>query len=251
MKNYRADGLPFWNEIKLSPIVSEGENVRYLIGFNREVSSPHITPVTDGLRDSMMREVQHRVKNHISMIIKLIRTQLLGPTDTTFEEFRKLARRIDALQLLYEQVDIKRQRYENVDLGAYVSKVVAAVTHINFSKGVRVNLNADAVEVPVDLAVQIGLVLSEILTNSIEHAFDQGDGGVVDIALRAATSDPVGEIITLSIEDDGRGFPEGSSWPDTGSSGGRIVKELLGFANAALDVTSGSGGAAITIEFPL
>ena len=244
--NYRADGRRFWNELNISPIYAADGRLAYFIGIQREVPGPEGKSAQSVSQDLMLQEIQHRVKNHLSMVVSLIRSQARSAEDEGEEGYVKLARRVEALQLLYEQLHATSSAYETVDIGAYAGQIVAAVTHLNATKGIRVNIDAVSAEVSIDLAVQIGLILSEVLTNSLQHAFSGRDRGIVEVAVQRTGDNQ----LTLIVRDDGVGLPTGVDWPRSGGSGGRIVSGMIDFAAASVSVDTSNEGTQIAIGFP-
>ncbi|MEO1028615.1 MAG: PAS domain-containing protein [Pseudomonadota bacterium] len=249
LKNYRADGTPFWNELRLSPIFDDSGVLTYVLGIQRIVPSPDGKTPEVVAQDLMLQEIQHRVKNHLAMIVSLIRSQANQPASATSEGFLNLARRVEALQLLYEQLHTETTTHETLDIGAYISQIVAGVMQMNPSRTVRVNHISDSAEVSVDLAVQVGLILSELLTNSLQHAFEGRNKGSVDVSVTKQTTD-LGTLLRLVVSDNGVGFDMGDDWPSSGGSGSRIVKGMTDFSNAVVSAKSGADGTRVQVDFP-
>lgn len=249
LKNYRANGTPFWNELRLSPIFDDDGELAFFLGIQRVVPSPQGKTPGTVAQDLMLQEIQHRVKNHLAMIVSLIRSQANLPDANSSEGFINLARRVEALQLLYEQLHTETTTYETLDIGAYIGQVVAGVMQMNPSRTVRVNIDADSAEVSVDLAVQIGLLLSELLTNSLQHAFDGRPKGLVKVSIKKVTGEDQ-PMLRLIVEDDGVGFDMAEDWPASGGSGSRIVDGITKFSNAKIRASSGADGTHVEIDFP-
>lgn len=249
LKNYRADGTPFWNELRLSPIFDDSGVLTYFLGIQRVVPSPDGKTPDVVAQDLMLQEIQHRVKNHLAMIVSLIRSQANQPESATSEGFLNLARRVEALQLLYEQLHTETTTHETLDIGAYIGQIVAGVMQMNPSRTVRVNNITDSAEVSVDLAVQVGLILSELLTNSLQHAFEGRPKGLVNVSVTKEAT-PLGPMLRLVVADDGIGFAMGPDWPSSGGSGSRIVKGMTDFSNAVIRSSSGPDGTRVEIDFP-
>ena len=121
------------------------------------------------------------MKNHLAMIVSMIRMQARNPG--AGEDFVVLARRVEALQLLYQELSetgVSSTFRDEVPLGAYVSRIAAAVGHLDGGQGVRVNVIAEEVMVDANTAGRVGLLVSEILTNAFRHAFVGRDSGLVE-----------------------------------------------------------------------
>ncbi len=214
--NYRADGTKFVNRLMITPLYDESDRLQCFLGVQRDMSEGD--DAAPGTRtggeaapvDAALGEIQHRVKNHLSMIVGMIRMQ--ARVKTSQESFTALARRIESLQLLYQEMTeagVGSTRSERVPLGTYISRVAATIGHLDGRRSVRINVDCDAVEVKVDRAARIGLLFSELLTNALKHAFDGREEGLVEARLKMLSSG----VIRLTVTDDGIGLPQDSSWP--------------------------------------
>ncbi len=196
-------------------------------------------------KDTQLRELQHRVKNNLQMITALIRVEARGVVDaSTGEGFDRLAGRVEALGLLYRSLG-DTGTGEAVDLGVYLSEIASAVMRAHAHEGIRLDLKVDSWPVSIDVAMPAGLVVNELLTNALKHAFTERDVGT--ITLHSTTN---GEGCRVVIADDGVGLPQGVSWPKKGKLSDLIVRSLLQNARAELDVKSAPGqGMRVTICF--
>lgn len=275
--NYKADGTPFLNELTVAPVTDDGGEITALFGVLREVteedtdkeSAPdcrHTTP-----SQVMLKEMQHRVKNHLAMVVSLIRVQSRRPV--TQESFVALSHRIEALALLYHELlrPSSNQNDKNtIAGGAYLSRIANVLAGINGRPSIRLNLYCEELDIPLDPAARMGLLLTELLTNTFEHAFCGRERGCVTVKLVSLGKD----TIRLVVEDDGIGLPKGSEWPYNARSvtsyrkeaettegeldttghnnhsglGGSIVANLTRMLNADLDIESDENGTKVTVE---
>jgi len=251
LKNYRADGTAFINRLMISPLTNDDGEVEFFMGVQLAIDADG---TIDGERlrreatERVLSELQHRVKNHLSLIVGMIRLQARGSQAAT-DDFSTLSRRIEALQLLYEEMGDTRATNANdasVAVGAYVSRIANAIAYIDGRSGIRVNIDADAVSVPFETATRIGLVVSEILTNALQHAFKGRDAGIVELRLKMLSQG----VMRITITDDGDGMPEGSEWPENGNLGSRIVRDLLSELDATLSVQTENQGTTIAFDVP-
>ena len=187
-------------------------------------------------KDVQLRELQHRVKNNLQMITALIRLEAKNqPGDGTAARFSKLAGRVEALALLYRALSDEGSP-DSVDLGVYVSQIASSVMAAQAVEGIHLNLQVDTWPVSLDVAMPTGLVINELLTNALKHAFVGRDGGTVTVK---SLVDETGCRITVS--DDGVGLAPGTSWPSPGKLSALIVQSLRQNAGAALDIVSAPG----------
>ena len=246
--NYRADGSPFWNRLHITPLLDHDGALRYFMGVQRVLGNQREARIVGG-DDLPMREITHRVKNHLSMIVSMIRLQSRAPSLDPQRDYMNLARRVESLQLLYQEMTdggVGTVRSERIALGAYVTRVVSAIGYLGGGGGVRTNVDVEFVESTLQTAAQIGLVLSEILTNAYQHAFHGREHGLVDVRLKRLPG-----TLRLQVSDDGNGIPEGVSWPESGSLGGRIVRSLVSGLDGKLNVGRNATGTLITLDIPM
>jgi PAS domain S-box-containing protein len=195
--------------------------------------------------DVLLRELQHRVKNNLQMITALIRLEARNvPDDASGERFDRLAGRIHALAVLYDAL-ARENAADNIDLGAYLGQIATAVMQAHAVEGIRLDMKLDTWPVSVNVAMPAGLVVNELLTNSLKHAFAGREGGA--IKLHSLIDDYGCHIV---IADDGVGLPNGAIWPKPGKLGAIIVQSLRQNASAKVAVTSSpEKGMSVTISF--
>ena len=245
LTNYRADGTEFRNRLFIAPLHNEGGKLAYFLGVQIAEDDAQGESV-----QAMLSEMQHRVKNHLAMIIGLIRLQARGKDWQAKRDFDTLARRIEALQLLYEEMSGRdgtgKHNGSDIALGAYVTRVANAISHLDGRSGVRINIDADAMSVPLDTATQVGLLVSEVLTNALQHAFEGRDEGLVEVRLKELSAG----VVRLTISDDGIGLSKDKKWPSNDSLGGRIANQIIQGLEAKLSVERGLSGTVIAVDIP-
>jgi len=196
-------------------------------------------------KDLLLRELQHRVKNNLQMITALIRLEARNlPDDASGSRFDRLAGRVEALALLYRSLsdDIDA---ETIDLGVYLSEIASAVMRAHAPEGIRLDLKVDTWPVSVNVAMPTGLVVNELLTNALKHAFVGREGGTITLH---SLVDAQG--CRVVVADDGIGLAGDEAWPKPGKLGAMIAQSLRQNAKARLDVRSTPGeGVRVTIFF--
>lgn len=195
-------------------------------------------------KDTLLRELQHRVKNNLQMVTALIRLEGRAlPNQAVATSFDRLAGRIEALALLYRSLEATGE--ESVDLGTYLSEVASAVMRAHAVEGIRLDLKVDSWPVMLDVAMPAGLVVNELLTNSLKHAFKGRDGGTITLHCIVGASG-----CEVTVADDGVGLSEGQHWPTTGKMSALIVKSLQENAKARIESSSAPGkGMRVVIHF--
>lgn len=208
---------------------------------------PELTELQKRFRDkdTLLRELQHRVKNNLQMITALIRLETRNlPDAATGARFDRLAGRVNSLALLYNAMS-EEGHGESVDLGVYLSQIASAVMQAHAVEGIRLDLKVDTWPVSINVAMPTGLVVNELLTNALKHAFAGREGGT--IKLHSLVDEEGCRVI---IADDGIGLADGVEWPRVGKLGALIVKSLRQNADARLEVRSAPGeGVEVMIFF--
>ena len=267
--NYKADGTAFMNRLLVSPIRDEGGELIAFLGVQREIGtkdrgrdassrSAAVRPI----EDAMLAEVQHRVKNHLAMLVGMIRMQ--ASKEVSRRSFEALSHRVRSLALLYDELSgsgFAASRDDTVPAGAYLSRIAASLTAIDGRGSIRVNVECEEIDLPVDLAARLGLMVTEFVTNALEHAFEDRERGLVRIRFQRLTRGGV----RVTVEDDGRGLPEGTDWPArldgpnvsddrkafSSGMGSQIVASLAYSMQARLEVRSGSTGTIVILDVPV
>ncbi len=184
-------------------------------------------------KDALLLELQHRVKNNLQMITALIRMEArnLGESEVG-ARFDNLAGRINSLAILYDLLSGKDVG-DAVDLGVYLSQVASSVMQAHAQEGVRLELKVDTWPVSINVAMPAGLVVNELMTNALKHAFADRDGGTITLS---SLVDDAGCHVVIS--DNGVGLPDGTTWPKPGKLSAVIVQSLRQNAKAEIQVHS-------------
>ena len=214
------------------------------VSAHGEIEDERLADQRVDAKDTLLRELQHRVKNNLQMITALIRMETRNATVSDQKRFERLAGRVDALAILYQTLSADEQKVE-VDLGVYLSQIASAVMASHAVEGIRLDMKVDAYPVSIDVAMPTGLVVNELLTNAIKHAFP-GDGGGT-ITLHSIVN---GDGCQIVVADDGVGLTDGETWPKPGKLGALIARSLNENAKAQFDVRSNAReGTKVTITF--
>jgi PAS domain S-box-containing protein len=196
-------------------------------------------------KDILLQELQHRVKNNLQLITALIRLDSRRQREGDSINLDRLAGRVEALQLLYRDLSADGLG-QAVDLGHYLSEIASAVMHTYAVDGIRLDLKVDHAPVSINVAMPVGLIVNELLTNAFKYAFNGRKSGTL-IVRCLHEGDSKYRVV---VGDDGIGLPEGTTWPIQGKLGALIVQSLRENAKADLKVeTAPEKGTRVTIDF--
>jgi PAS domain S-box-containing protein len=199
-------------------------------------------------KEILLREIHHRVKNNMQLIISLLSLQARNIKDENMKLLYKDAEyRIRVMSLIHEKLYLS-ENLARVDFPEYIRSIfnqIRSIYNIN-SNEISLELNADHVELGVDLAVPSGLIVNEILTNSFKHAFPSNftDPGKITVSLRESQYN----IIELIISDNGIGAHHKMDLNKQDSLGMLLISILTKQINGTVTVDN-HAGTSFTIIF--
>jgi two-component sensor histidine kinase len=179
--------------------------------------------------------LQHRVKNNLQLVIALIRLESRQVREGGDVDLEKLARRVEALSLLYHALSTESADKE-IDLGHYLSEIASALMRSHGTEGIRLEIKVENCPISVNVAMPAGLVVNEIITNSFKHAFPGREGSIAVRCLRS------GDHYEVIIEDNGVGMAPGAKWPMPGKISDLMVRSLQENSGTELRVEPRPGG---------
>jgi two-component sensor histidine kinase len=217
-------------------------------------------------KEVLLKEIHHRVKNNLQVISSLLSLQSKGVEDqSALELFRESRDRIRSMALIHEKL-YRSQDLARIDFSEYIRSLAAYLvrSYRGSSGPVALKVNADDVLLGIDTAVPCGLIINELISNSLKHAFPpNGDKPAAVDALVDAPTVKEGEIrvelcsdqdhqqqLTLIVGDNGVGFPEGLDFRETESLGMQLVNTLVGQLDGTVELYC-NGGTQFKITFPM
>lgn len=196
-------------------------------------------------KDLLLKELQHRVKNNLQLITSLIRLDARSQRNGGSVNLDTLANRIEALHLLYQDLAADGLG-KVVDLGHYVSQIASAMMRTYGVEGIRLDLKVDHAPSSINVAMPIGLLVNELLTNAFKYAFNGCDGGIITVRCLREDADHY----RIVVADDGIGLPDGTTWPVPGKLGALILQSLRENVATEFNVESARGkGTRVAISF--
>jgi len=186
-------------------------------------------------KETLLREVHHRIKNNLASIGGVLRLQLDSvPEDASRNAIQDAAGRVESMRVVYDKL-LASGEYREVSVREYLEGLLTAILAL-FPEPGRIRLERDIQD--LDLGVKtvfpLGTIVNELITNSMKHAFDGRDSGLLAVRLRRE-----GMEIVLEIRDDGKGLPPGF---DPGSSSGfglQLVRMLAEQLNGSFAMRGG------------
>lgn len=196
-------------------------------------------------KEMLLKEIHHRVKNNLAVISSLLSLQSNYIKDKDdLELFRESQTRAKSMALIHERLyqseDLKR-----IDFSDYIKTLSSDLfmTYAGDPDRIKLNMDLEHVLVDINSAIPLGLILNELISNSMKYAFPNGENGDINIKLESKE----GEFI-LIVGDTGVGLPEGLDFKNTGSLGLQLVTSLTDQIDGNIELDQ-SKGTQFTIKF--
>ncbi len=198
-------------------------------------------------KDLLLKEIHHRVKNNLQVISSLLSLQADAIDDERVAGYLQDSQnRIRSMALVHEKL-YGTEHFSTIEMRSYIEQMIA---HLRRSivphDQIRVSVQAQDIYLGVDAAIPCGLLLNELVSNALKHAFAGRREGTVRIELYRIEN---GERLQLSVQDDGIGLPAGIEPGRTESLGLRLVEALSQQLLGMIRVHR-TGGTKIAVSFP-
>ena len=198
-------------------------------------------------KEVLLREIHHRVKNNLQVVSSLLSLQAQQVTDAAVRDmFRESQRRIRSMALVHEKL-YQSSDFSRINFSDYLQNLVV---HLSYSyqidrSQIDVQVSADQIPLNINTAIPCGLIINELVSNSLKHAFPGGRRGSIIIELKQG---PDSQLF-LRVRDDGIGLPEGFNYRNAKSLGMQIVTTLVHQINGKMEVPRSGKGAEFRISF--
>lgn len=191
-------------------------------------------------KELLIREIHHRVKNNLQVISSLLQIQSIKFKSVEFDSLMNQSQRqIKAMSLVHEMLYNKDQ-LSMIPMNEYLQGLSTGLIGTFENKNVKVELEAGSIELSIDYANPIGLIVTELITNSMKHAFDE-DGGIIYISISQKS-----DTYFLNYSDSGTFVPKSKETKET--FGNKLIRLLSEEINAQLHVSK-EEGISYTITF--
>jgi two-component sensor histidine kinase len=198
-------------------------------------------------KDSLLKEIHHRVKNNLQMVSSLLSLQTKNTrSKAAIEALEEGKTRVKAMALIHQKL------YQNDDLSViemqgYIESLINSIQSVYRKGGHNINITIDAegVELDIDRAIPIGLILNELVSNSFKYAFPEGgQDGKIYIHIQKN-----GEGGFFEYTDNGVGLPEDTEDRESTSMGIRLIKRLVNQLQSTLNIDKTADGVRFWFNF--
>lgn len=200
-------------------------------------------------KEILLKEVHHRVKNNLQVISSILNLQSSTTTDTnSIELLAESRRRIRAMALIHEKLYTTRN-FSGIDFGAYLVQLANDLVNsysMDSEHKPTLEISCDTLELKLDQAIPLGLILNELITNSIKHG--RSTNGLSCIIIKLAKGDTQ---ISLSLQDNGSGFNLNQPIESHQTLGIQLIQTLTEQLDGQVSFSNHeNGGAWIHLKFP-
>jgi len=264
--NYRKDGSQFWNALYVSPVRGEDGDTQFYFASQMDVTEridaqlalaeqnaeieAQVKLRTADLQAALeaqtllMHELDHRVKNNLTMVGSLLRLQVRGiPNPALRTTLETMLERVDALATVH------RRLYQNRDLhrfdaGAFAQDLASDILGGTGRDDIVLDAEVELLEIPPASATALGLILNELIVNAVKHAYPTDSGGT--LTLRVTRH---GDRGIIELRDDGAGFDMDDGATDT--VGRSLVGRLSRQMRADTVWRNANPGTRVCMTFPV
>jgi two-component sensor histidine kinase len=240
-------------EIYAYPIIDEEGEVMAVVEHGRDVSeriqmmetikeSENQLKASLKEKEILLKEIHHRVKNNMAIVSSLLQLQSQYVDDEELKRiFSESRNRIGAMALVHEKL-YQSKDFIEIDLKEYIQILVDNLfSSYNINKeSVGLVTDIDNIHLDIDRLIPCGLILNELITNSLKHAFKDGEEGEIRIAFKAADNK-----VGFSVMDNGRGLPENVDFSNPQTLGLKLISSLTRQLRGEI---SHNGGEGLSVE---
>jgi PAS domain S-box-containing protein len=246
---YRKDGSKLWVLLSNRPFFNEKHEILYADGIIQDITERKMAE--EQLRGSLkeketlLKEIHHRVKNNLQVVSSMLHLQSARATDKEIlMAFKESQSRVDTMALIHEKL------YQSKDLtvipmSGYIGDLITNL-YISFGisdEKIKAVIKVADVNLNVSTAIPCGLIINELVTNCLKHAFPGDRKGEIVLSLQ-----PLEGKYELIVSDNGIGFPENTDFRNTESLGLKLVISLISQLDGVIELDR-TGGATFTIRF--
>ncbi len=223
----RKDGTKLDVSMTISPLRDANQDAIGMSGIMRDITERRRAEeqVKTSLKEKelLLREIHHRVKNNMQIISSLLKLQSAYIKDKKYSDiFKESQNRIISMSLIHEKL-YQSKDFAKIDTKGYIKELVNGLVQSYEVPGrIKININVDIVSLGINTAVPCGLLINELVSNSVKYAFPDGRTGEIKISLHPIEDNK----IELIVSDNGIGIPENIDFRKTNSWGLRLITIL-------------------------
>lgn len=194
-------------------------------------------------REILLKEVHHRVKNNLQIILSLLSLDSRFDKDNPLELIESTKSRIKTMALIHEKI-YKSSTLSSINIKDYITDEVSSLLSLYNASNITPHVDVEEIMLNMDTTIPLGLMINEVIINSIKYAFPDEIEGNIYINLKTD-----GDCINLTLSDDGVGFPEGLDIYNSPSLGLTIINSLTQQIEGTFTDLKPDKGVSLEIKF--
>jgi PAS domain S-box-containing protein len=245
----KSNGEKIIRQMILYPIIDNNKNIIEVtgMGFDITENKKNEEKIVQSLKekDVLLKEVHHRVKNNMQVISSILNLQSSYVTDNyALNLLKECQNRIKSMAFIHESL-YQTKNFESVNFSEYITTLSKNLLHtyIVNNKKIKLILTLDDLLLNLDLSIPCGLIVNEIISNSLKYAFPHNLDGIIFVTLKVES-----EKVKIEIGDNGIGIPDSIDIKNTQTLGLQLVDTLIEQINGTLTL-SRNKGTIFSIEF--
>jgi PAS domain S-box-containing protein len=256
LNRYIKTGKPNipWSSVELFGLHKNGNDIPLEISFSKYhkndslIFTGIIRDVTDrknaqiqmenslNEKEVLLREVHHRVKNNLQIVSSLLSLQSEHLSENNFREFFiKSQNRVKSIAIVHEML-YKSENISKINFKNYIDKLSGYITESYYAENIKINVLAENIYFDTDVTINLGLIVNEIIANSVKHAFNGIKEGKIIIELNKNNS-----IYSLSVRDNGKGLPDSFDLNETRTLGMHLISSLVTQIDGNMEIKNNIG----------
>ena len=246
----KKDGSRFYGELSSSLLKDSDGNPKGFMAITKDITQrkKDEEQIRKDLetRNVLLKEIHHRVKNNMQIIVSLLRLQSqFHEEEHTKKVFKDTQSRIQSMAIIHDAL-YKSQDLARIDMRDYVQRFATHILHLYEIDPNRIELkiNTDKIFIDITTGVPCGLIINELVSNAVKHAFPGNRRGVIEIKLYKTK---IGKI-TISVKDNGIGLPDEIDFKKPKTMGLQLINDLSKQLGGTLRVYT-KKGLRITLDF--
>lgn len=174
-------------------------------------------------KEILISEIHHRVKNNLQIIVSLLGLQesYIKNDAIAFNVLKESQNRVISMAMIHEML-YQSPNLSQIDFSDYIKNLISHINYSYGSKNINIKLKTEPIDLNIETAIPLGLIINELVSNSLKYAFPNNQKGKITISLS-----PENKEYTLIINDNGIGLPQNMDFKNTESSLGLQLVNLL------------------------
>ncbi|MEA1970540.1 MAG: transporter substrate-binding domain-containing protein [Thermodesulfobacteriota bacterium] len=238
------NGSIVWVEMNMSPLRDADGRWTRILGVTRDITDRRRAKeqINQSLKEKeiLLRELHHRVNNNMQMILSMLSMQSQKISDEkTLNVLKALEGRIRSVSIIHEKI-YRSKDISTINFREYIDSLASYLyqTHRVNSNLIKFTPNVDDILFEMETSIPLGIIVRELLSNALTHAFPEGEKGEISVDLH---SDETTGRYTLIISDNGAGIPEDMNIRDTETIGLQLVNDLSNQIGGTIELDRSRG----------